>query len=100
MPVCALIGFGIGALVRHTAPAIVATATLLLLAPLAFDITNRWTAAVHNALPVPAWERLVGNPYVLPNLHVATVPGSWLVLAGWPLVATLLAAVVVHRREP
>ncbi|SBT44742.1 hypothetical protein [Micromonospora auratinigra] len=100
VPVCALIGFGIGALVRHTAPAIVATATLLLLAPLAFDITNRWTAAVHNALPVPAWERLVGNPYVLPNLHVATVPGSWLVLAGWPLVATLLAAVVVHRREP
>ncbi|MCI4061797.1 ABC transporter permease subunit [Micromonospora sp. R77] len=100
LPVCALIGFGVGALVRHTAPAIVITATLLLLAPMAFDISNRWTAVAHNALPVPAWERLVGNPYVLPNLHVATVAGSWTVFAVWPLVAALLATVVVHRREP
>ncbi|MFI5832876.1 ABC transporter permease [Micromonospora sp. NPDC051300] len=100
LPVCALIGFGVGALVRHTAPAVVVTTTLLLLAPLAFDITDPWTAAVHNALPVPAWERLVGNPYVLPNLHVATVPGSWAVFVVWPVVAALLAAVVVHRREP
>ncbi|MET7969634.1 ABC transporter permease subunit [Micromonospora sp. NPDC005305] len=100
VPVCALIGFGVGALVRHTAPALVVTTTLLLLAPLAFDINQRWTAAIHNALPVPAWERLVGNPYVLPNLHVATVPGSWAVFAVWPVAAAFLAAVVVHRREP
>jgi hypothetical protein len=100
LPVCALLGLGVGALVRHTAPAIVVTTTLLLLAPLAFDIDRRWTAAIHNALPVSAWERLVGNPYVLPNLHVATVPGSWAVYAAWPVAAALLAAVVVHRREP
>ncbi|MEV4662143.1 hypothetical protein AB0J85_09335 [Micromonospora echinofusca] len=100
LPVCALIGLGVGALVRHTAPAIVITTTLLLLAPLAFDINNRWTAAIHNALPVPAWERLVGNPWVLPNHYVATVAGSWAVFAVWPLVAALVAAVVVHRREP
>ncbi|MBY8872787.1 hypothetical protein K7640_13175 [Micromonospora sp. PLK6-60] len=100
LPLCALIGLGVGALVRHTAPAIVVTTTLLLLLPLAFDITNRWTAAIHNALPVPAWERLVANPYIALNEHLATVPGSWVVFAVWPVVATVVAALVVHRREP
>ncbi|MFF5172077.1 ABC transporter permease subunit [Micromonospora sp. NPDC000089] len=100
LPVCALIGLGIGALVRHTAPAIVTVTTVLLLLPLGFDITHRGTAAIHNALPVPAWERLVSNPYVVANLHVASVPGSWLVLAAWPVAAALVAVLVVHRREP
>ncbi|KWV34220.1 MULTISPECIES: hypothetical protein [Micromonospora] len=100
LPVCALIGLGFGALLRHTAPAIVATTGLLLLLPLAFDLENRWTAALHNALPVPAWERLVANPYLQFNEHLATIPGSWLALAVWPAVATLVAALVVHRREP
>ncbi|MFE9652201.1 ABC transporter permease subunit [Micromonospora sp. NPDC006431] len=100
LPVCALTGLGIGALVRHTAPAIVTTTAVLLLLQLAFDTKRQWTAAIHNALPVPAWDRLVGNPYIMLNDHLATVPGSWAVLAVWPVVAALAAMAVVHRREP
>ncbi|MEU1603335.1 hypothetical protein [Micromonospora matsumotoense] len=100
LPVCALIGLGFGALLRHTAPAIVATTGLLLLLPLAFDLENRWTAALHNALPVPAWERLVANPYLQFNEHLATIPGCWVALAAWPVLAALVAALVVHHREP
>ncbi|SCG37779.1 ABC transporter permease subunit [Micromonospora halophytica] len=100
LPVCALIGLGFGALLRHTAPAIVTTTTVLLLLPLAFDTRNRWTAAIHNALPVPAWERLVSNPFIEFNEHLATIPGSWVVLAAWPVFAALVAMAVVHRREP
>ncbi|MFG1674877.1 hypothetical protein [Micromonospora sp. NPDC049282] len=39
---------------------------------------------------------LVGGDH---QVH-ATVPGSWAVYAAWPVAAALLAAVVVHRREP
>ncbi|MFE9690044.1 hypothetical protein [Micromonospora sp. NPDC005806] len=100
LPVCALTGLGIGALVRYTAPAIVTTTAVLLLLPMAFDNRHRWTAAIHNALPVPAWERLVGNPFVGLDGHPATIPDSWAVFAAWPVVTALVAMAVVHSREP
>lgn len=101
VPVCALAGLGIGALVRHTAPAIVTTTAVLLLLPLAFDTRHRWTAAVNHAQPVPAWERLV-ELVPFPNYDgwVATIPTSWTVFATWSLTATLATLIALHHRDP
>ncbi|SCL69218.1 ABC-2 family transporter protein [Micromonospora citrea] len=102
-PVCALIGMGLGAVIRHAAGAVVAATVLLVLLPLVVDSdTHRWIAELRHVLPVPAWQRLIEvHPDVLnPDPFPATVAGSWLAFAGWSLVATLVAVVVVHRRDP
>lgn len=102
VPVCALLGMGIGGVVRHPAGAVVAITAVLLLLPRLVDTQQyRWVAEVHNALPFPAWERLIQlRPDVYhPEAFPATVAGSWMVFALWPLGAVLAAVVVVHRRD-
>ncbi|MEU8519858.1 ABC transporter permease [Streptomyces sp. NPDC048577] len=100
-PVCALIGLGLGALIRHSATTMVTTAFTLVMLPPIFSQSARWSAAVSHAMPVTAWKRLVQNwapdPHAL--AYSATVPGSWAVYALWPLIAVVLAAVVVRRRD-
>lgn len=103
VPVCALVGLGIGVLVRHTAPTIVTTAVVLLLLPTAFDDDRHWTAVVHHALPLAAWQHLVDDRPPPPWLHVpypTTTTGSWLVFLAWSLGAVLVAVLVVPRRDP
>ena len=101
-PVCALTGMGLGALIRHSATTIVATVVVLLLIPNFMSNNHRWSADLYNATPFRAWQRLrdldaLGHSA---NIHYpATVTGSWLVLALWPLVAVLLTLAVVHRRD-
>jgi ABC-2 type transport system permease protein len=100
-PVCALIGMGIGAIIRHSATTIVITIVVLLLLPILIDSPlHRWVNDLHNAMPFPAWERLTfpGNP-AFGGSSLATITGSWIVLALWPLVAVILGAAVVHRRD-
>ncbi|MGW8667993.1 ABC transporter permease [Streptomyces niveus] len=100
-PVCALIGLGFGALIRHSATTMVTSAFTLLMLPPIFSQSARWSAAVNHAMPVTAWKRLVQNwapdPHSL--AYSATVPGSWAVYAIWPLIAVLLATVVVRHRD-
>jgi ABC-2 type transport system permease protein len=102
VPVCALVGMGIGALLRHPATTIAAAVGTLLLLPLLFDVDHRWSAAVHYALPLPAYERLiVADPDVFHQIaYDGTVRGSWLAFAGWALVSAVVAVVVVSRRDP
>jgi hypothetical protein len=101
-PVCALVGMGIGAVIRHTAPTIVTTAVVLLLLPTFIIDDRRWKAAINHALPLSAWERLVDTrpePYWIHIPYPATITGSWIVYAVWPLVAAIVAVTVVHRRD-
>lgn len=103
VPVCALVGMGLGALTRHAAGAVATATSVLVLAPMVVDSDeHRWIAELYNALPLTAWLRLIEvHPDVLnPDPFPATVAGSWLVLAGWSLAATLTAVTVVHRRDP
>ncbi|BCL12972.1 ABC transporter permease [Micromonospora sagamiensis] len=103
VPLCTLVGTGLGALVRHTAPAIVTAATVLLLLPTAIDDDRRLTALIRHAMPVPAWQRLLeqGDPPPWADVaHRATVGGAWATYAGWALLAALVTVVVVRRREP
>lgn len=103
VPLCALVGMGIGAVIRHTAPTIVTTAVTLLLLPTAFDDHSKWPAAINHALPLSAWEHLIDTrpaPTWAQTPYPATTPGSWIVYATWPMVASIVAAVIVRRREP
>ncbi|MFF0384151.1 ABC transporter permease [Streptomyces sp. NPDC004286] len=100
-PVCALIGLGIGTLIRHSATTMVTSAFTLVMLPPIFSQSARWSAAISHAMPVTAWKRLVQNwaPDTHSLAYSATVPGSWAVYALWPLIAVVLAAVVVRHRD-
>ncbi len=103
VPVCALLGMGLGALVRHAAGAVVAATTVLVLLPMIVGSDeHRWIAECRNALPVGAWQRLIAvHPDVVnPDPFPATVTGAWLAFAGWSVAATLVARTAVGRRDP
>ncbi|MFC9461760.1 ABC transporter permease [Streptomyces sp. NPDC056637] len=99
-PVCALVGLGLGVLIRHSATTVVAGSFVLLLLPVFFSSRKPLSAAFANAMVRNAWQRLAqiyGTPAEAYN--GATVAGSWTVYALWPLVALALALVVVRRRD-
>ncbi|MCX5583729.1 hypothetical protein ACFV0H_33400 [Streptomyces erythrochromogenes] len=79
---------------------VTAVFTLLML-PTMFSESARWSADVHHAMVPAAWKRLVQNWEADPGSlgHTATVPGSWIVYALWPLTAVALAVIVVRRRD-
>jgi ABC-2 type transport system permease protein len=101
-PVCALIGMGIGAIVRHSASTMVITTAVLLLLPLCFTTKYRWTADIKHALPASAWERLIDVGYGRFGMvvHRPTTPTeAWIALAAWAVAATVVAVLVVHHRD-
>ncbi|WP_280717244.1 ABC transporter permease [Kitasatospora sp. MAP5-34] len=100
-PVSALVGLGIGILVRHIAAGMVTTLFILLLLPTVFSQSKQWSADIFQLMVTSAWKRLVqtwgqfpGNP-----VHIATVAESWAVYAIWPLATIGLALLVVRRRD-
>ncbi|QIY68093.1 ABC transporter permease [Streptomyces sp. RLB1-33] len=100
-PVCALVGLGLGVLIRHSAATMVTSVFTLLMLPTIFSQNRRWSADVNHAMVVTAWKRLVQNWPPDPESlgYTATAAGSWIVYAVWPLVAVVLASVVVRRRD-
>jgi ABC-2 type transport system permease protein len=98
-PVCALVGMGIGALLRHTAIAIVTVIVGLDLLPSFFNSQRHpWVSDIGNAMPLSAWDRLktVGDAG---GLHQPTIAGPWTVYALWPLLAVIVAVIAVNRRD-
>jgi ABC-2 type transport system permease protein len=101
VPLSALIGLGIAALVRHTAASVLITVGVLLLLPLLIDSSvHRWTADLHNALPGPALDRLSTQKGYDYGHYPATLTGSWIVYAAWATAAIGTAIVMVQRRDP
>ncbi|MFI1193820.1 ABC transporter permease subunit [Micromonospora sp. NPDC020750] len=103
VPVCALVGMGLGALTRHAAGAVAAATAVLVLVPMVVDSDeHRWIAELYNALPLTAWLRLIEvHPDVISrDPYPATITGSWLTLAAWSLAATLAAITLIQRRDP
>jgi hypothetical protein len=103
-PVCALVGMGLGALIRHSATTMVLTVFTLLLLPTMVTERYHWTACVRNALPLNAWDRLVDigyghDPFTLVQRYPTTVTGGWIVFGAWALVAAVVAVVAVDRRD-
>ncbi|WP_327038475.1 hypothetical protein [Micromonospora maris] len=103
VPLSALVGMALAALTRHTAPAIVTAATVLLLLPTAVDADERWSALLRQALPMPAWQRLMeptGSPPWIADPYPATVAGSWTTYAVWAAVAAVVTVLALRHREP
>ncbi|MFJ7497896.1 ABC transporter permease [Streptomyces sp. NPDC097727] len=101
-PVSALIGLGLGFLIRHSAITMVTTTSVLLLLPSFFATNKPWSAAVNHAMPVSAWQGLTqtwGSPAELPADRYAPVAEAWAMYAVWPLIAVVLSLLVVQRRD-
>ncbi|WP_424217054.1 ABC transporter permease (plasmid) [Streptomyces sp. BI20] len=100
-PVCALVGLGLGVLVRHAGGTIAIAVGVLVMLPPLFSEREAWSAQLKHSMVLPAWNRLVQtwepDPSSL-NLP-AGVPGSWLVLLLWPALALALAVLTVRRRD-
>jgi len=94
---CAVVGVGVGAVIRHTAGAIAAAVTVIyLLAVLSLVLPSPWKDRLGRfTLPFAAYQLVTGHPQ--PGL---LSPGlSMLVLIGWPAAALLAAALVITRRD-
>ncbi|MGW7412183.1 ABC transporter permease [Streptomyces sp. NPDC054863] len=100
-PVSALVGLGIGVLIRHGAATVAVTALLLILLPTFLNQEEAWTAALKFAMPFNAWSNLATvDPTFFTPLPYTPSPGhSWIVLALWPVLAVTLALGLVHRRD-
>ncbi|MEV7559614.1 ABC transporter permease [Streptomyces sp. NPDC089795] len=100
-PVCALIGLGLGVLLRHSAATMVTSVFTLLMLPPMFSESDRWSADINHAMVSAAWKRLVQNWEPDPGSlgYTATVTGSWTVYTLWPLITVALAVLVVRRRD-
>ncbi|MGK5643107.1 ABC transporter permease, partial [Streptomyces sp. URMC 126] len=100
-PVCALVGLGLGVLLRHAAATTVTCFFLLLVLPPMFSERDRLTAELRHAFVPSAWSRLIQNWEPDPGSlgHSATVPGSWTVYVLWPLVTVGSAVFAVRRRD-
>ncbi|OSP39351.1 ABC transporter permease [Streptomyces sp. 13-12-16] len=97
-PVCALVGFAFGAVIRHTASAVITSVMVILVLPLVFTDGRHWSAVVRHTLPYPAWLRLVevGDS---PTLFPWTTGGAWTVYAVWACAACAIAVTSVHLRD-
>jgi hypothetical protein len=110
-PVCALIGLGLGVLIRHSIATTVTAIVTLVMLPFFFSPQQRLTAEIRHAMVFTAWQRLT-QAYGPPQAAAARVeagqlvPGlypplgeAWITYAAWPLVALILALIVVRRRD-
>jgi ABC-2 type transport system permease protein len=94
---CALVGVGLGAVIRHTAGAIAASVGLIyLLGVLCLVLPAPWSSRLGRfTMPFAA--------YQLVSLHPAgtlLAPGlSLLVVLAWPAAALAAAAIVISRRD-
>jgi ABC-type transport system involved in multi-copper enzyme maturation permease subunit len=98
--VCALMAYGLGAILRSTPGAITAAYGLLFLLPqLAKALPNAWYADVVRWLPggdaLNALTRTVGPPAP----HMFSAWGELAVFTGYAAILLTLGAVLLHRRD-
>ncbi|GAA2440473.1 ABC transporter permease subunit [Actinomadura vinacea] len=103
-PLSALVGLGLGALVRHGAGAVMAVVGVLAVLPRFFmGETYRWVKEIGNAMPLPAWSALVENPrphhVAVPVRYPVESGEAWIVFGAWTLAAVVVAVLVVQRRD-
>jgi len=94
---CALVGVGVGAVIRHTAGAIAAAIALVaLLAAACLALPAPWNVRIGRfTLPFAAYREVTAHPpagLFSPGL-------SWLILIAWPAAVLLIAAIVLTRRD-
>ncbi|MGV9308264.1 hypothetical protein [Nonomuraea sp. NPDC003727] len=99
-PVSALVGMGIGALVRHTAAAVVSVCAALVIVPMFFRPTvHQWVNDLYALVPFYVWRTCLGLPQLRDDPALPTVAGSWAAFALWPLAAAAVTLIVVRHRD-
>jgi len=99
-PMSALVGMGLGALLRHTAATIVAVCAVLVVVPSFFKPTvYQWVNDLYATVPLYVWRNCLSQLHPRHSDALPTVSGSWAVFVLWPLIAALLTLLVVHRRD-
>lgn len=100
-PVCALIGLGLGVLIKHTATTMITSVVLLLVVPQVFPANRPWSTEIRHSMVLSAWQRLTehyGPPSAVDSLY-PSFGRAWLIYALWPLVAFAGALIVLRRRD-
>lgn len=110
-PVCALVGLGLGFLIRHSIATTVTAIVTLVMLPIFLSTQHRLTAEIRDAMVFSAWQRLteaygpaeveaanVRSGQLIPGLY-PSLSEAWISYAAWPLVALLIAVLVVRRRD-
>ena len=94
---CALVGLGLGAIIRHTAGAIAATVAVICLLPAAcLFLPGPWNARIGRfTLPGAAYQVAALHP----QAGLLSPALSLLVLLAWPGAILIVAAVVITRRD-
>jgi len=94
---CALVGLGLGAIIRHTAGAIAATVAVICLLPAAcLFLPGPWNARIGRfTLPGAAYQVAALHP----QAGLLSPALSLLVLLAWPTAVLLVAAVAITRRD-
>lgn len=99
-PVSALVGMGIGALLRHTAATVVAVCGVLVILPSLFKPTvHQWANDLYATFPFYVWRTCLSLVHPRDEAALPTITGSWIAFALWPLVAAAVTLIVVRRRD-
>jgi ABC-type transport system involved in multi-copper enzyme maturation permease subunit len=99
-PLSALVGLGVGALLRHTAGTVATCCAVLVIVPGFFKPTvHQWANDLYAWFPFYDWVHCVSQRHPSTAPALPTTTGSWIVFAVWPLVAVVLAVFVVRRRD-
>jgi ABC-2 type transport system permease protein len=94
---CALVGVGVGAVIRHTAGGIAAAVTVVyLLAAACLALPAPWNVRLGRfTLPFAAYDEVTAHP----PAGLLSLGLSLLILIAWPAAALLAAAAVLTRRD-
>jgi len=99
LAVVAVMGVGIGAILRHTAAAITVAAAFLYLTPnIAGSLPYPWNWDFGNMLPSTAAQQIT-SVAVSPHSHFLPVPGCYALLAAYAIGVPCLGAWLLRRRD-
>ncbi|MFJ8625199.1 ABC transporter permease [Kitasatospora sp. NPDC093550] len=102
VPVCALIGMALGALLRHATASIVSLVLLMFVLPLMFGGDRyRWLKEIGTHLPLSTVSRLTIRPDSSATMgkYAPTVTDAWITMGLWAVVAVTVTVVLVRRRD-
>lgn len=100
LPVCALAGMALGAVIRNTPATIVAVCGLFVFAPFAFkSATTRWTVDAANAMPFSFFTRLSATGQVHLVGGAPSVPAAWTALSAWLVVSAIIVVSFLGRGD-
>ncbi|WP_405443628.1 ABC transporter permease subunit [Streptomyces avidinii] len=99
-PVAALVGMGVGALLRHTALSVVSVCGVLVILPGFFKPTvHQWANELFGYFPYYGWHSCLSQLHPQKAAALPSTAEAWTGFALWPLLAVALTLVVVRRRD-